>query len=307
MPEILDLMEYPTHILAQEAYVSSGGYDSNFVTGGTPSADSVYGGGNEATKAVDSDIATYWLSGAGALPHWWKYDLGVGVSKIARKLKMWIRNDAGGSLCKDFTLQGSNNDSDWDVIHTGQYTSNLEDNSNVLQEFTFANLTAYRYYKINITTTWRAGDTVAGLNEIEMMEFALQCFSESIIVEEGTYSLEVIAKQTNSLNETLTRTIGTPIDLSSYDMIKFVIRASRTGSNIKIGFRDSGEEVTEITPNILVVDTFQVVRWGIAGVLKIDKDAVDRLVITIVNADSLNTIYVDDIQAYKVSQAPMLV
>ncbi|GAI71414.1 unnamed protein product, partial [marine sediment metagenome] len=49
------------------------------------------------------------------------------------------------------------------------------------------------------------------------------------------------------------------IDLSDLTRIEFDIYASRTGSNIKIGIRDLGGEVTEITPNIALVNTWQTV------------------------------------------------
>lgn len=49
------------------------------------------------------------------------------------------------------------------------------------------------------------------------------------------------------------------IDLTGLTQIKFNIYASRTGSNIKIGIRDSGGTTTEITPNILSANTWQTV------------------------------------------------
>lgn len=122
----------------------------------------------------------------------------------------------------------------------------------------------------------------------------LQCYSEATIKQQGSYSLKGYAKQTDSLNEYFEKTLGSPIDLSGKDDLCFDIRASRTGSNIKIGIHDSGGNWTEITPNVASADTWQTVGWDISGVADADKDAIDKIRITIVNADANNTFYIDN-------------
>lgn len=111
----------------------------------------------------------------------------------------------------------------------------------------------------------------------------LQCHSESVIKEEGSYSMKGIAKQSPS-TESLTRTVDPTIDLSDASPIKFDIRSSRTGPNIKVGIRDSGGAVTEITPDIILANTWQTVEWDISGVANVDKDAIDRIIITILGS-----------------------
>jgi hypothetical protein len=125
----------------------------------------------------------------------------------------------------------------------------------------------------------------------------LDCFSENTIKTQGSYSLKCGAVKTDSLNKTLTRIIGSPIDLTGQGAIKFDIRSSRTGSNIKIGIRDSGGTTTETTPNIASADTYQRVIWDISGVSNANKDAIDSIIITIVNSDSINTFYIDNCYA----------
>jgi len=126
----------------------------------------------------------------------------------------------------------------------------------------------------------------------------LQSYSESSIKQQGSYSLKGIALGTDSLNDTLTRTVSPTIDLSNKNTIKFDIRASRTGSNIKIGIHDSGGTTTEITPNIISANTWQTVEWDISGVSNANKDAIDQIKITITNADSDNTFYIDNMRAH---------
>ena len=84
------------------------------------------------------------------------------------------------------------------------------------------------------------------------------------------------------------------IDLTGKTQIKFDIRASRTGSNIKVGIHDSGGTTTEITPNITQADTYQTITWDISAVADADKNAIDKIIITIVNADAANTFYIDN-------------
>lgn len=126
---------------------------------------------------------------------------------------------------------------------------------------------------------------------------SLQCYSESSIKQQGSYSLKGIAKQTYSLNETLTRTIGSPINLSGIQTLKFDIRASRTGSNIKIGIHDSGGTTTEKTHSISNANTWETVTWDISGVANANKDAIDKIIVTILNADADNTFYLDNFYA----------
>jgi hypothetical protein len=104
----------------------------------------------------------------------------------------------------------------------------------------------------------------------------------------------VVAAQTDSLNKTLTRTIASPIDLSGKKYVKFQCRASRTGSNFKIGFHDAGGTTTEVAPNIIEADKFQEVYVDISGVSDANKDAIDEIKITILNADAANIIYFDN-------------
>lgn len=85
------------------------------------------------------------------------------------------------------------------------------------------------------------------------------------------------------------------IDLTGKTQIKFDIRASRTGSNIKVGIHDSGGVTTETTPNILSANTYQTVTWDISAVADADKNSIDKIIITIVNADAANTFYIDNI------------
>ncbi len=87
------------------------------------------------------------------------------------------------------------------------------------------------------------------------------------------------------------------IDLTDQTEIIFNVRASRTGSNFKIGIHDSGGTTTEHVVNIAQVDTWQQESWDISGVSNANKDAIDEIKVTILNADAENVFYLDYIYA----------
>ena len=115
---------------------------------------------------------------------------------------------------------------------------------------------------------------------------ALQDYSESTIKTQGSYSLKGIAAITESLNKTLTHIVSPPVDLSGKNWIKFDLRSSRTGGNIKIGIHNSNGVTTEKTYSIVGANTFETCNWDISGVPDIDKNAIDGVKITITNADA---------------------
>ena len=93
-------------------------YGSDFCNGGTASADSV-NGSEVAANAFDNNTSTFWTCNvSAAMPHWLKYDLGSGVTKTARQFTLMARTADGNGRPKDFKLQGSNDDSNWDDLHS---------------------------------------------------------------------------------------------------------------------------------------------------------------------------------------------
>lgn len=171
------------------------------------------------------------------------------------------------------------------------------------------------FYGATITqaTPARTAKGVARIIEIDFMEYMtdalaqaayvsnstanLQVYAEATIKTEGGYALKAVAAITGALNKTLTRTLtGVEYVLSipHCDAVSFAIRASRTGSHIKIGLHDAGGTTTEITPNITVANTWQTVTWDLSAVANTNKDAIDSIIITVVNADAANTFYLDD-------------
>ena len=124
----------------------------------------------------------------------------------------------------------------------------------------------------------------------------LQCYSESTIKTQGDYSLKGVAVITDSLNDTFTRTVSPAIDLTGKDdWVFYIYSDDRTGSNIKAGIHDSGGTTTESTPDVTDTGVWQKVTVDVSGVTDANKDVIDSIIITPVNADASNTFYLDNV------------
>jgi hypothetical protein len=55
------------------------------------------------------------------------------------------------------------------------------------------------------------------------------------------------------------------------------------------------------TPNVLVADTFNTYILNLADIADTSKNNVDKIIVSIANADALNTIYIDNIEVAQAS------
>jgi hypothetical protein len=99
---------------------------------------------------------------------------------------------------------------------------------------------------------------------------------------------------TTSLNQFFTHIIGPALNLTGITSFQFDLRASRTGSNIKLGLHNVNGTTTELTPNVTQSNNWQTVTWDLSAVTDVNKNAIDKIIITIVNADGDNTFYLDN-------------
>lgn len=168
-----------------------------------------------------------------------------------------------------------------------------------------------RYFKDSTATDYSMTKDITGITpsrdgyQILLSDIYIRNtkgYSESTIKQTGSYSMKLVAAQTISLNAPVTRTLSPTWNLTGQTSIKFWVRASRTGSNFKIGFHDSGGATTEVTPNIASADTWQEVTLDISAVTDANKDALDSIILTITNADAENTIYLDYMRALSLDE-----
>jgi len=283
MPVTLDMFEYANNAAIQAAWVTSDEYSNEDPTSDMLSSNDVYLY-SDYTVFVDNNTGSAaWHTDDSTPGAYVAVDLGSGNDKAYIKARIYADQP---SYSGNYSVQYSDNGADWDDAATNFIPSSAGWN-----EKTWSDVGSHRYWRFYLTNTPGGGPAIY---EIEFYAQVLQCYSESSIKQQGNYSLKGVAKQTNSLNQTLTRTVDPTIDLSGLPVWYLYIYSSRTGSNIKVGIHDSGGVTTEVTPNITSAGAWQAVELDISAVADADKDAIDQIIITIVNADSNNTFYLDD-------------
>jgi hypothetical protein len=76
--------------------------------------------------------------------------------------------------------------------------------------------------------------------------------------------------------------------------VRFDVYAGRTGANFTISIHDSGGTTSTVTPVIALANTWQTVLWDTSGITDANKDAINQIKVTIINADADDTFYIDN-------------
>ncbi len=246
------------------------GFGPNFLTGGTASASSSYGG-HPASSAVDGNTVTAWESGLADYIHIWSYDLGEGVTKIAKRLSINSGTYFPNEGPRAFVLQASNTGA-----FVGEETALLVSpdegawNPCNNKEWTFENEIAYRYYRLYMTHSPLALWTT--LAEVMLFEELEGDYSNDLISggtptasdTEGSYyptravdeDLETFWRSQNTssthwfqydfgegsekIANMLLLQAGTDYTFAGYEPSVFTLQASNTGAF-------AGEETTFLT------------------------------------------------------------
>lgn len=117
----------------------------------TLTADSEYSVAFPASAAADGNYSSYWNSANVAFPHWWKAQLPA--QQIVVAINIYPFADGGGAYCKDFTFEGSNDDTNWTTLTTGQFPNRI-----YYTEWAVINSCAFLYYRVTFTNTWHSGN-----------------------------------------------------------------------------------------------------------------------------------------------------
>lgn len=150
-------------------YTNAGsGISGNIVTGGTATGDSSYiSGSTTPAVAFDNSTATGWVVTQNTWPHWAQYDFGSGNAKTVIQYAIISQN---GETPNSWTFSGSNDGSSYTTLDTqsGLINSGWTCGTDpcTTRSFSISNSTAYRYYKINITS---GNTTDFRIYELQMM------------------------------------------------------------------------------------------------------------------------------------------
>lgn len=93
-------------------------------------------------------------------------DLGSGNGKVVKKYTIYPENGQYTRFPSDWTFEGSNNGTDWDVLDTqaGQTAADMNG-----EEYIITNTTSYRYYRLNITDN--NGSTYLSMSQISIYDY----------------------------------------------------------------------------------------------------------------------------------------
>lgn len=296
---VLDAMEYSSDALAQAAWASSIAVISQGKSYTKTAPNALYPDSGDA-ELTNGTVATGDYSDANwtgwAAPVDPNVVIDLGASHVLASVRFHFYSAGVYLIGGPSTLEvyGSNNGVDFTSIGSFSIAAGNWPSGNYLGwSNTLSVSGTYRYIRFNFTHTSKW----IFLSEIQINADGIKVYSESSIKQQGSYSLKLVAGQTTSLNATVTRTLSPTFNLSGQDSFKFNVRSTRTGSNFKIGLHDSGGTTTEVTPNIAAADTFQEVTLDLSAVADADKDAIDSIIFTQLNADAETTVRLDWLRA----------
>lgn len=109
----------------------------------------------EPFHAFDNDFSTILVSDKKTSSGIVKIDFGEGNAKVANGYSLMPTPGETDRMCSIWTLEGSNNDIDWEVLDSQQGITSWVNRT--VKEFDFSNNIEYRYYRLNITEN--NGDT----------------------------------------------------------------------------------------------------------------------------------------------------
>lgn len=130
------------------------------------SASSYNGVGYEPYRAFDGSTGTLWRTNS--IPTGW-LKLDFGSTKTVTKYSIY--NFVSVQNPKDWTFEGSNDDSSWDILDT---QTNIVWTGTSTKTFSFSNTTAYRYYRINVSAN--NGGAYVYIYGFNMFEFNANTF-----------------------------------------------------------------------------------------------------------------------------------
>jgi hypothetical protein len=133
--------------------------------GGIVTASSRIHDGESWEMAFDNDINTKWLTSS-TPDGWIQFQFLDGNKYAIGEYTITSANDFPARSPKDWTLQGSNDGDNWDILDTREGIIWID--IFTLKRFRFGNLTPYEYYKLDVTAN--GGESLMGFCEMELFD-----------------------------------------------------------------------------------------------------------------------------------------
>jgi hypothetical protein len=300
---LLDEFEYSTDALASAAYVPSESYieilthamtsntaPSPYISVASTELSSTYG----AYKAFDYDEAggdaTYWCANTstGTLRQYTSTYF-IPSSYVVESSSA----NASTYAPKNWTFECSTDGTNWTTC--GTETNQTGWSNSEQRSYNCTNVQGqYRYFRLNITAN-NTGTYVA-VGEFYVTGGDDFVWKESTTKKQGSYSIR-ITHTNNASGNTYTRTAGgsvPTVNLTGCLFIHFhVLSATYAGVVLSVGLHDVGGTTTGYSFSVAATNTWTNVNFNLSGVSDANKDAIDKIIITIPTSNA-NTFYIDN-------------
>jgi hypothetical protein len=138
--------------------------DRTLEAGGTITARGDNAQANEGkAQAFDNNINTKWLDWSAT--SWLQYGFANNESRVITRYVLTSGNDMPGRDPKNWTLQGSNNGTDFITLDTR--ANEIFSGRKLSKTYNFSNTTPYRFYRLNITANTDGGE-ITQLSELKL-------------------------------------------------------------------------------------------------------------------------------------------
>jgi len=143
-------------------------YTSDLASDPTKASASSSVSGRVASRAFDNLNNNYMQNAwqAAKPTGWLKYDFGEGREK---QIEQYTLAEASYNAPQDWTFEGSNDDVNWEVLHSVTTAPAWTNGNYEKRTYQFSNEESFRYYRINITKIYQHSP-YAIIGEMEMME-----------------------------------------------------------------------------------------------------------------------------------------
>ena len=169
---------------------------SNSQNGYVVSASSVYGdsGLHQPYTVFDGIIPsggseTYGFATNNTVEGWLKIELPYKKVVECIDICPYIVTNAG---IKDFSFEGSNDDSEWDTLFTGVANSWV---SGQYQKFSIDNEKAYKYYRLSFTTNY--GSNYTAIGELKLYECPKKIMKNNLLVSRCDLDKKILVGDTH--------------------------------------------------------------------------------------------------------------
>ncbi|BAH41611.1 hypothetical protein BBR47_06340 [Brevibacillus brevis NBRC 100599] len=232
-------IEKSSSFAIKDGIVSPGLYDTNIIMS-SPTEPAPYHvtsssetSGYPGWMGINGNVTDSFYTD-GAIPpaegHWWQIDFFVPkiITKVAIRA---IGISAGQYGLATFTLQGSQDNTNWTDLYVGSHA-----NTGSELEHSFTNTSAYRYYRLAKLRSYRSANTIiyTGWHEIKFYEIidAVTLVTKAVNVDRSPKKLITTAEYTDTV--TFDLTLDGTTWVHNIDLNKLLDTSSLKGTNLQL-------------------------------------------------------------------------